>query len=96
MTIDCITLTNFIGIGLEDTRVREALIRLRLEKYLVVFKRHEIDYETFLTLNDEQLNRLGIPIGPQIKIKQEIQQTKENGKMIGEKILNIPFFKFDK
>ena len=45
-----------------------------MERYLDVFKRNEIDYETFMELNDEHLTKLKIPYGPGLKIKKEIRR----------------------
>ncbi|XP_067312564.1 bicaudal C homolog 2 [Pseudorasbora parva] len=38
----------------------ELLAQLGLEKYIVIFQQQEIDYQTFLTLSDEDLKEVGV------------------------------------
>jgi len=47
-----------------------------LEKYLEVFKKHEIDGETLLELTDNDLIEMGIVIGPRKKILSRIKKLK--------------------
>ena len=43
-----------------DEKLAALLRQLDLEKYLEVFQQQEIDFESFLTFNDEDLKRIGI------------------------------------
>ena len=52
------------------------LERLDLEKYREVFEKHEINYDAFKLLKEENLNQLNIPVGPKVIILNEIERIK--------------------
>ena len=43
-----------------DEKLAALLRQLDLEKYIDVFQQQEIDFDSFLTFNDEDLKRIGI------------------------------------
>jgi hypothetical protein len=43
-----------------DEKLAALLHQLDLEKYIDVFKQQEIDFDSFLTFNDDDLKRIGI------------------------------------
>ena len=43
-----------------DEKLASLLRQLDLEKYIDVFQQQEIDFDSFLTFNDDDLKRIGI------------------------------------
>ena len=43
-----------------DEKLVDLLRQLDLEKYVEVFQQQEIDFDSFLSFNDEDLKRIGI------------------------------------
>lgn len=64
----------------EDTLVKEILEDLGLSKYHKTFKKEEVDYEAFILLEDRDLERMGIAMGPRRKILHRIvEETNKSG-----------------
>ena len=53
------------------------LIEHRLGKYIYIFIKKEIDYESFLHMKDEDINILNISIGPKVAIRSLIKKLKK-------------------
>lgn len=53
------------------------LASVRLEKYIPVFKNHEITDATFVLLKQNDLEKMGIPLGPQKQILQRIAELQQ-------------------
>jgi hypothetical protein len=70
-----ILIVHLINIGIE-----QALESIQLNKYIGLFVEHEIDFATFLTLQDADLKELGIKaLGSRKKIEQVISKYKLGG-----------------
>jgi hypothetical protein len=44
------------------------------EKYGSSFDKHELDFQAFLELTDEEMKEIGLPIGPRKKLRRELQK----------------------
>ena len=44
------------------SQVKELLLTLRLEKYVGVFEKEDVDLPTFLTLTDSDLKSIGVDL----------------------------------
>ena len=60
------------GIKLQD--IQSWLAELGLEKYASAFGEAEIDFETLADLEKDDLNELGLPLGPRRKVWAAIQR----------------------
>jgi hypothetical protein len=57
--------------------VTSILHNLGLDKYASQFADADIDYDTFLTLNEDHLQELDLTLGVRIKIMNEVSHLKE-------------------
>ena len=61
-----------------DAQVKDVLDKLRLGKYYPIFVKKEVDYEAFLRLTKDDLDKTmdgsGIQIGPKKNIVAEIER----------------------
>ena len=62
------------------------LRELDLEKYLHVFVEHEVDLETLPALSDDDLQELGLPLGPRRKLQQALKKLNMAEEDTGGKI----------
>ena len=53
------------------------LARLGLTKYAETFAAHEVDFEALRHLSDDDLKKLGLPLGPRRKILAALAETRE-------------------
>lgn len=53
------------------------LASVRLEKYIPVFKSNEVTDDNFVMLSQYDLEKMGIPLGPQKQILQRIAELKQ-------------------
>ncbi len=67
------TIVHADSLNNEDPRVTSILEKLRLEEYSSKFVEARIDYATFLTLNDDELRELKLPLGVRKRIAKEIK-----------------------
>ena len=72
-----------------DPGVKTALENIGLEKYIQHFHDAEIDYETFMSINEAHLLEMKIPIGPRIKILQEVERLKNDSETSGRDLFNL-------
>eukprot|EP01090_Pellita_catalonica_P008022 TRINITY_DN1866_c0_g2_i1.p1 TRINITY_DN1866_c0_g2~~TRINITY_DN1866_c0_g2_i1.p1 ORF type:complete len:288 (-),score=56.06 TRINITY_DN1866_c0_g2_i1:47-910(-) len=56
--------------------VSEILAGLKLQKYIELFEREEIDWDSFLLLSDDDMKGMGLPTGPRTKIRNKIKNYK--------------------
>ncbi len=78
-----------------DYEVVEVLSRLGMvEKYGSLFDKHDLDYESFLDLTDQELLEIGLPIGPRKRLRKEISKIHKgqaNLRRIGTKNRHVRF-----
>lgn len=60
----------------QDEELVKFLEELQLSKYLPTFEKEEVDFATLCMLSDPEqlLERLGIPLGPRSKIKEQLKK----------------------
>ena len=72
-----------------DPNVKKVLERLGLEKYIRHFDVAEVDYVAFLSIEDADLREMEIPVGPRIKILNEVEQLMKGVKASGKRIFSF-------
>jgi len=61
-----------------DFEVVEVITRLQMaDKYGALFDRHDLDYESFVELTDQELIEIGLPIGPRKRLRKELQKMQK-------------------
>jgi hypothetical protein len=62
---------------LVDERVVLFLGKLELLKYQAIFEKEEIDYDTLKDIKENEMETIGIPLGPRKKIVKELAKGVE-------------------
>eukprot|EP01114_Cavostelium_apophysatum_P012946 TRINITY_DN3026_c0_g1_i3.p1 TRINITY_DN3026_c0_g1~~TRINITY_DN3026_c0_g1_i3.p1 ORF type:complete len:825 (-),score=196.16 TRINITY_DN3026_c0_g1_i3:49-2523(-) len=63
-----------------DSELEMFLTGLELAKYLILFRKEEIDFDILRTLDETDLEKIGIPLGPRHKILSALHNTQYNGR----------------
>ena len=67
--------------------VVEVLKKIDCDKYCGKFEENEIDYRAFLLIDKDTLDEMKIPIGPRLKILDEVKRLNTKSRDPGKGIL---------
>lgn len=78
---------------MESESIKSFLLSMGLEKFVDLFKEHELELDVLKTLSEVEvkdvLKEIGIPLGHRLRISKKIKDTKADGKYMISSLLEL-------